>query len=157
MHLPAPGKIFEAILGVDSNQVKGFYSNAGRGSEIATVEVGGEEVFRSGVMHEGMQGASLKVNLNGATEFSLGLKDAGGGTEQGVDFNQADWADARVSLVDGSTVRLGDLPIGPLRSPYTTEPPFSFRYGDEASAQLSKNWKVNAIPHNWMRTVVSTH
>ena len=140
VHLPAPGKDFEAIVGVDSNQVKGFYSNAGRGSVIATVEVGGKEVFRSGVMHEGMPGRPVKVNLNGATDFALGLNDAGGGTVQGVDFNQADWAEARVTLTDRSTVQLGDLPTGPMRSAYTTDPPFSFRYEDQPSTQLLKNF-----------------
>ena len=44
VHLPAPGKSFEAVVGVDSNQAKGFYSNAGRGRVIATVELEGREV-----------------------------------------------------------------------------------------------------------------
>ena len=142
VHLPAPGKSFEAVVGVDSNQVKGFYSNAGRGSVIATVEVEGKEAFRSGVMREGLPGAPVKVDLNGAMSFALKLSDAGGGTVQGVDFNQADWADARVTLTNGSTVRLGELPVGPMPASYTTEPPFSFRYGNRPSNELLKEWKL---------------
>jgi alpha-galactosidase len=142
VHLPSPGRDFEATVGVDSNQVNGFYSNAGRGSVIATVEVAGKEAFRSGVMHEGMAGAAVKVDLNGATEFALRVSDQGGGRVQGVDFNQADWAEARVTLADGSALQLGDLPVGPMPSAYTTDPPFSFRYADRASTELLKIWEL---------------
>ena len=41
VHLPEPADVFEAIVGVDSNRVTAFYSNAGRGSVIATVEIWG--------------------------------------------------------------------------------------------------------------------
>src|ERR1019366_6843117 len=87
-------------------------------------------------------GVQVRVPLDGVTGFALRLSDGGGGTVQGVDFNQIDWADAQVTLRDGSTVRLGDLPTGPLRSAYTPEPPFSFRYGDRPSSELLKTWKV---------------
>ena len=140
VHLPAPAKDFEAIVGVDSNQVKGFYSNAGRGSAVASVELDAKEVFRSAVMHEGLPGVPVKVDLNNTTEFILALTDAGGGTVEGVDFNQVDWAEARVTLANGSIVWLGDLPTGPMPSAYTTEPPFSFRYANQASAQLLNTW-----------------
>jgi alpha-galactosidase len=142
VHLPAAGKSFETVVGVDSNQVKGFYSNVGRGSVIATVEVDGKEAFRSGVMHEGLPGVPVKVDLKGATTFALKLSDAGGGTVQGVNFNQADWADARVTLTGGNMVKLGDLPVGPMPASYTSEPPFSFRYGDRLSSELLKEWKL---------------
>ena len=129
VHLPGPGKSFEAIVGVDSNQVTTFYSNAGRGRVIASVDVGGKEAFRSGVMREGMPGVPVKVDLSGASEFALGLSDAGGGTVQRVDFNQADWVEARVMLADGGPVaRRSAGRSAALR--LHDEPPFSFRYGD---------------------------
>jgi alpha-galactosidase len=143
VHLPTPAKSFEAVVGVDSNQVKGFYSNAGRGSVVATVEVEGKEIFRSGVMREGSPGTPVKVGLNGATTFSLKLVDAGGGTVQGVDFNQADWADAHVTLMNGKTMSVGDLPVGPMPNAYTAEPPFSFRYEDRPSSEFLREWKLD--------------
>ena len=141
VHLPQPGRWFEAVVGVDSNDV-GYYSNSGRGSVIASVEVGGKEVFRSAVMHEGLAGVPVKVDLQGAREFTLKLSDAGQGTLFGNDFNQADWAEARVTLNDGKAVWLDDLPVGPLRAAYTTNSPFSFTYGGRPSSELLKNWRL---------------
>ena len=141
VHLPKPAKTFEAILGVDSNRVTGFYSNAGRGTVIATVEVDGNEVFRSEVLHEGLEGIPLTIQLNGGTEFVLGLTDAGGGTIQRVNFNQVDWAEARVILEDGETVWLDELPTAPLRAPYASDAPFSFRYAGKSSSEILDDWK----------------
>ena len=139
--LPGPGKSFDAIVGVDSNDV-GYYSNVGRGAVVASVEVKGKGSFHSEVMREGMRGVPVKVDLGNATQFSLKVEDGGGGTVFGNDFNQADWAEARVVLVDGRTIWLGDLPTGPLRAPYSTEVPFSFRYGDRPSSDLLTTWEL---------------
>ena len=124
VHLPKPAKSFETVLGVDSNRVTGFYSNAGRGTVIASVDVNSNEAFRSDMLHEGIEGIPLTIQLNGSTEFVLGLSDAGGGTIQRVNFNQVDWAEARVILEDGETVWLDELPTAPLRAPYSTDAPF---------------------------------
>jgi len=141
VHLPGPGKSFEAIVGVDSSRATSFYSNAGQGNVLARVKVGGDVAFRSSAMKEGMPGAPVAVDLKGATEFVLELTDAGGGIIQGVDYNQADWAEARVTLADGRTLWLGDLPVGPLRAEVTTEPPFSFQYGGKSSRDFLKTWE----------------
>ena len=77
VHLPGPAKSFEAIVGVDSNRTTTFYSNAGRGSVIASVAVGGKELFKSEVMHEGMSEIPVKVDLGGAEEFALDVSDGG--------------------------------------------------------------------------------
>ena len=142
VHLPKPAETFEAVLGVDSNRVTGFYSNAGRGTVIATVEVDGNEVFRSEVLHEGLEGIPLTIQLNGGTEFVLGLTDAGGGTIQRVNFNQVDWAEARVILEDGETVWLDQLPTAPLRAAYATDAPFSFRYAKKSSSDFLDAWNL---------------
>ena len=126
VHLPSAGKAFRAVVGVDSNDV-GYYTNEGRGSLIASVEVGGEERFRSPVLREGIPGVPVKVDLSGATDFVLRLTGAGDGIVFGNDFNQADWAEAQVILTDGNTINLRDLPVGPLPEPFTSEVPFSFR------------------------------
>jgi len=141
--LPGPGQSFDAIVGVDSNDV-GYYSNVGRGAVVASVEVKGKGSFRSEVMREGMLGVPVKVDLGNATEFSLKVEDGGGGEIFGNDFNQADWAEARVVLADGKTVWLGDLPTGPMRAPYNSELPFSFRYGERPSSDLLKTWEFES-------------
>lgn len=137
VHLPSPGKSFDAVVGVDSND-KGYSSNKGQGSVVASVNIDGREAFRSPVMKEGAPGVPVKVSLGGATEFTLGVGDEGGQNE----WDQADWADARATLADGTTVWLADLAAGPMPALYTAEPPFSFRYGDRPSIELLKIWEV---------------
>jgi len=127
VYLSAPAASFEAVLGVDSNDL-GYYSNAGRGNVVASVEAGGREVFRSAVMHEGMPGIPVKVDLAGAAGFRLKLAAAGERTPTyQAEWDQADWADARMRMMDGTTVWLAALPMGPLPGKYSTDPPFSSR------------------------------
>ena len=150
LHFPSDGKVrvmlagparsFEAVVGVDSNDI-GYYSNVGRGAVVASVDAGGKTLFRSEVLREGMAGVPSKVDLANATEFDLKIEDGGGGVVYGNHFDQADWADARVTLADGRTVWLGDLPTGPLRAPFSAGAPFSFRYGERSSGYLLKTWE----------------
>jgi len=125
--LGAPARSFEAVVGVDSNDI-GYYSNVGRGAVVASVDVAGKTPFRSQVLHEGMAGVPVKVDLGNATEFDLKIEDGGGGVVFGNHFDQADWADARVTLADGKAIWLADLPTGPLRVPFAVGVPFSFRF-----------------------------
>jgi hypothetical protein len=149
--MPSPGEItvrlpqgavrFEAVVGVDSNDL-GYYSNGGRGSVVASVEENGRELFRSGVLREGLAGVPVAVTLNGATEFKLELKAVGthDRTWQAA-WDQADWADARVTLADGTTLWLADVPLGPFPRAYSTAAPFSFRYDGRPCAELLKTWR----------------
>jgi alpha-galactosidase len=140
--LPGAGARFEAVVGVDSNDL-GYYANAGRGMVIASVEVAGVEKFRSGVMKEGMAGAPVRVELGGAREFKLKLTATGERPRTYQrEWDQADWAEARVVLADGATVKLADLPAGPLPDAYSAEAPFSFRYRGRASGEFLSGWKV---------------
>ncbi len=141
VHLPSAGKAFHAVVGLDSNDV-GYYANEGRGSLIASVEVGGEEKFRTPVLREGVAGVPVQVDLSGATEFALRLTDAGDGIVFGNDFNQADWAEAQVVLTNGNTIKLKDLPVSPLPEPFTSQVPFSFRYEGQPSTELLKIWEL---------------
>jgi hypothetical protein len=125
--LAAPARSFEAVVGVDSNDI-GYYSNVGRGAAVASVDVAGKTPFRSEVLHEGMAGVPVKVGLGNATVFDLKIEDGGGGVVFGNHFDQADWADARVTLADGKAIWLADLPTGPLRVPFAVGVPFSFRF-----------------------------
>lgn len=138
VRLPGPGTVFEAIVGVDSNDL-GYYSNAGRGSVVASIETGGPELFRSGVMREGLPGTPAKAHLAGAREFRLKLTAVGDRPPTYKSgWDQADWADARVTLADGRTVWLDDLPVGPLPAGFSAEPPFSFLYDGRPSSELLK-------------------
>ena len=140
VQLPGPAKRFRAVFGVDSNRVDSFYSNAGRGRVVGAVRVNGSESFRTAVLREGLAGVPVQVDLDGAKEFRLVIHDAGGGIVERVDFNQADWADARVEMMNGETIWLADLPIAPLRKAPVAAPPFSFVYDDQASGDLLPTW-----------------
>lgn len=118
VHLPKPGSRLTATVGVDSNEQTG----GGRGSVVFLVRVGDREVFRSALLREGMAPVAIDVDLAGATDFSLEVTDGG----DGISCDQADWADAQVTLADGGTVALGALSLTaepPVA--FTSEPPFS--------------------------------
>jgi len=133
VRLPRPGKTFTAVVGVDTND----QTHPRRGSIVFSVRAGCEERFCSGVMHEGMPGVPVKIDLGGAREFSLEVGDAG----DNISCDQADWADAKVVLADGSMVWLGDLPLFETDRSYTADPPFSFQYGGKRSSEFLKDWK----------------
>ncbi|MGA2115803.1 MAG: alpha-galactosidase [Bryobacteraceae bacterium] len=148
--MPSPGEIrvilsgpaawFEAVVGVDSNDL-GYYANQGRGGVEAAVEVESREAFRSPSLKEGMAGVPVRVNLGGAREFGLRLDAVGEKSRfYQAEWDQADWALARVKLADGSEIRLADLPVGPLAEPPATQLPFSFRYEGHPSRELLREW-----------------
>lgn len=146
VHLPAPGRNFDALAGVDSNDL-GYYSNRGQGSVTANVEVNGTKAFTSSVMREGMPAVPVTADLKGAEEFTLEVSGTGKGTVFGVDFDQADWVEARITLEDGRVLWLDQVPIGPLRGPYTTKVPFSFWYGGRRSSDFLGTWRVERSSH----------
>jgi len=134
VRLPGKGKTFAAVIGVDSNE----QTRRGRGSIVFSVAVSGKETYRSGVMREGMPGVPVSVDLDGASEFVLAVSDAG----DGITCDQADWADARVTMADGSTVWLGELPLLAVESGlFGKDPPFSFTYGKKPSTELLPKWE----------------
>jgi len=134
--LPGPGATFTAIAGVDTNE----QTSGGRGSVDFSVQVGGEEKFRSGVMHEGMAAKAVQVALSGATEFVL-LVDP---TPDGIACDQADWAEAKVTLQNGRELWLADLPMTETDSAsrFAVEPPFSFTYAGQPASALLDTWKL---------------
>ncbi len=135
VRLPGPGARFEAVAGVDSNE----QTSGGRGSVVFHVRVGEVEAWKSDVVREGMVGAPVSVDLKGAKEFYLDIDDAGDGN--GCD--QSDWADARVTLADGSTLWLGDMPLeNPARASYSTDPFFSFVYDGRPSSEFLSGWEL---------------
>jgi alpha-galactosidase len=132
VRLPGPGKTFHAVVGVDSNE----QTRPGRGSVVFSVTVGEKNVFKSPLMREGMPGVPVAAALGGATEFVLDVTDGG----DGIGCDQADWADARVTLADGKDVWLGDMKIA--GGQYDARPFFSFRYDGQPSTRFLKTWLV---------------
>jgi alpha-galactosidase len=134
VRLPSPGRTFTAVVGLDTNE----QTVPGRGSVVLSVTVGGNDVFRSPVMREGMAGVSVGAPLGGAQEFTIAVSDGG----DGIACDQADWADAQVTLTDGTAVWLADLPLADGPATRDTEPPFSFVYGGRPSAELLPTWRL---------------
>jgi alpha-galactosidase len=133
VRLPKPAKSFSAIVGVDTND----QTIGGRGTVVFSVRVGEKALFQSEQLREGMPGVPVQVDLAGAKEFVLEIADGG----DGIGCDQADWADAKAILDDGTTLWLGDLPIiSAGRRAYTTDLPFSFTYDGKPSAELLKTW-----------------
>jgi len=126
VRLPAPGKTFSAIIGVDSNE----QTKPGKGSVVFSVTVEGKEAFKSQVMREGMAGVPVSVDLNGAFVFTLDIGDAG----DGIACDQSDWAEAKVTLADGKELWLADLPFVESAGPGGL--PFSFVYGGKPSSEV---------------------
>ena len=135
VRLPGPGRAFSAVVGLDSNE----QTVPGKGTVIFGVGVGADEAFRSPVMREGVAGVPVEVRLDGAREFVLTVSDAG----DGISCDQADWADARIALADGSVVWLADLPLAAGPALLDVEPPFSFTYGGRPSAELLPAWRLD--------------
>ena len=67
----------------------------------------GRELWRSGVCKLGEKPRECRVKLEGVKSLDLVVTDAG----DGISCDQADWADAKVTLQNGKEIWLGDLPI----------------------------------------------
>ncbi len=134
VRLPKPGKAFAATVGVDWNE----NTSGGGGSVVFSVSVGEKQAFTSGVMRPATPAKTVQVDLGGATEFVLAVGDAG----DGISCDQADWAEARVELADGSSLFLADLPLrDPDCQAYGPEPLVSFLYGGKPFAELCGGWQ----------------
>ncbi len=141
VRLPSPGARFTATVGVDSNE----QTSGGRGSVEFIVEVGGKSAFRSGVLREGMTSRPVAVELEGAREFALKVDP----TPDGITCDQSDWADAKVTLRDGRTLWLADLPLrdGGANRLFEARTPFSFTYGGRPFTELARNWSCDLQVH----------
>lgn len=106
--LPGPAERLLATVGVDSNRD----TLGGRGSVTFRV-VTDETLWESRLLREGDAPVQVACSLNGATEFALEVTDGG----DGIACDQADWAQARVQMGDGSVVWLDELPLIDERMP----------------------------------------
>lgn len=130
--IPEGAALFEAFVGIDNNADTGGV----RGSVTFAVEVDGVEVFASEVLRGGDEAVEVKVAIGaGARELVLKVDS----TPDGASHDQADWADARFVMADGSALWLDenqpDLLLG------AGGPPFGFVYGGKPSADLLRHWE----------------
>ena len=137
VRLPQPAKQFTAQIGVDNN----YDTKGTKGSVIFAVEVGGQEVYRSGVCRGGQAPVPVQVDLHGEQDFTLLVLDDGDGFE----YDQSDWAEASVLTQEGQRLYLDALPLpetpGTVPPGYSRGLPFSFVYGGKDSRQLLPKWK----------------
>lgn len=132
IRLPEPGQTFTARVGVDNNR-----ETAGKhGSVEFIVDVAGKEAYRSGVCRGGEAARAVKVELNGARELTLRVTDGADGTP----YDQADWAEAGVTLSSGKQMLLDDMPLhlAPVR--FASDIPVSFTYDGKASPTFLPGW-----------------
>ena len=125
--LDRPAERFLADIGLDRN-VAGTVA-----SVRFHVSVAGEDVFATDVMRPVDGVLSIDVPLDGAREIDF-IVDVGPDDRA---FDQADWADARVVLEDGSEIWLDDLAR---QSAIGDGFPFSFVYGGTHSSEFLHEW-----------------
>lgn len=129
--VPAGAARFQATVGIDSNDdTQGI-----RGSVQFSMEVAGKEAFRSTTLTGKDEAVAVDVPLpNGVDQIVL-KADA---TEDGASHDQADWADARFIMGDGTVRYLDD---GQSRLLFLNrEPPFSFLYDGADSRDFLATW-----------------
>ncbi len=98
------------------------------------VKAGETALFETEVMRPNGEVRPIEVALHGAQVIDLIVDD--GGDQRAYD--QADWADAKVVLEDGTELWLDELSKA---SGYSTDLPFSFVYGGKPSTEFLGSWK----------------
>ena len=138
VQLSQPGERFLASAGLENNDDTQRGATLGNGSVTFHVLVDGKEVFTSQVRRLKDAALPIDIPLKGATEFEIRVKDGG----DGRGWDQAVWAEARVVLQNGETVRLQDL----LRADAfgQNQQPFSFVYNGAPSGTLLGKWAREA-------------
>jgi alpha-galactosidase len=133
VRLGQPAERFTAEVGLENNDDTRRGESTGNGSVTFHVLVNGAEVFKTPVLRRKDGAVPLSVELQGAREFEIRVRDGG----DGRGWDQALWADAMIILKDGSRLRLQDLPMaGAVENPFG----FSFTYQDQPSMTWLKNW-----------------
>lgn len=133
--LPPGARRLQAAVGIDNN----FNTQGQRGTVQFSVEIAGREVFRTPTLKGGGEPTPVDATIPPGTREIVLKVDA---TPDGAAHDQADWADARVVLEDGTAVWL-DAGTQTFLEPRL---PFSFQYGGAPSGDLLKSWKRLAQP-----------
>ena len=118
-----PAARFVADIGLDRN-----VDNTAA-SVTMHVNVGDKNVFQTGLLRPDGAVQTIDVALEGTHEFDLIVNDGG----DGRGWDQADWADARVILQDGTELWLDDLAR---HATLSQDLPFSFVYDGKSSRDI---------------------
>ena len=125
LHLPPGAKTFKALAGIDNN----FDTEGKRGSVQFSVEMGGQEVFRTATLRGGDAPVEVRAELPPGTRQLVLKVDS---TPDGPSHDQADWAEACLVMEDGTVVWADEDRPGFL----TSAPPFSFVYDGLTAAEF---------------------
>ncbi len=136
VHLASRGKSLQAVVGLDGHYDACGYTNA---RQVFEVMVAGQRKYQSPEIKVFTSGIPVNVDLGGAQEFVL----EDGNPKEADWCGEAVWANARVTLENGHTLWLGDLPIAPLNRSFSTSPPFAFTYGGKPSAEFLRTWELH--------------
>jgi alpha-galactosidase len=123
-----PAARFLADIGLDRNVDKT------RASVTMHVSAAGQDRFHTPLLRPDGTVQSIEVPLDGAMDFELVVNDGG----DGRGWDQADWADARVVLQDGTQLWLDDLAR---QNTLGTDTPFSFVYDGQHSSAFLHRWR----------------
>src|SRR5262249_33402133 len=103
--------------------------------------------FQSEVLRFGSPARAVNVDLGGADVFTLEIGDA----EDGIGWDQSDWAEAKVTLANGQELWLGERPLRDHRTdpsfapiPRASKLPISFVYGGQSSDHWLAIWPKKA-------------
>lgn len=99
IRLDGQAERFSAWVGVDDE-------TGGRGSVAFTLYGDGERIFATDVIRGGDAPLRVDVDLRGVAFLALVLSDGG----DGMDWDHADWADARFEMIGGSPVAIDGPP-----------------------------------------------
>ena len=131
VRLPQPGRQFQAEAGVDAPWP---------GSVVFAVEVAGQAAFQSDVRRVDSPPVPVRIDLQGATEFTLRVLDGG----DGPNSDHANWGDASVTLSDGTQRWLDEMTTSG-GGGLSDDLPFSFLYGGKPSSQFLASWKKSQV------------
>ncbi len=129
LHLPVGAKAFEAFVGIDNNSDTG----GTRGTAQFGVEIAGRSVFQTPTLKGGDAPLAVRVDLPLDTRQITLKVDT---TPDGPGCDQADWADAKIIMADGSRIWADE----DRQSFVTAATPFSFICGGVPSAEFLKSW-----------------
>lgn len=137
---------FKADIGLDRNV------DHTAASVTMLVRAHDRELFATPVLRPNAQVQTVDLDVEGATSLDLVVTDGG----DGRGWDQANWANARVVLQDGTELWLDDLAR---QSAPRSGPPFSFVYGGRPSSELLPQWtretQQQAMDGSQTRTVLT--
>ena len=122
-----PAVRFVADIGLDRNV------DTTAASVTMHVSIGDKCLFQTDILRPDGAVQPIDVALGGTHEFDLIVNDGG----DGRGWDQADWADARVILQDGTQLWLDDLAR---RATLSQDLPFSFVYDGKSSRDVLAQW-----------------